>query len=85
MLNMDHKAKIRHMVLVEGKSQRQVARETGHSRNTIRKMLSDSETPRYQQQVERRVPVLDKALLQRWRGGWKRVRRNRRSSGGRRV
>ncbi len=65
MLNMDHKAKIRHRVLVEGKSQRQVARETGHSRNTIRKMLSDSETPRYQQQVERPAPVLGpyKALL----------------------
>ena len=68
MLNMEHKAKIRHRVLVEGKSQRQVARETGHSRNTIRKMLSDSETPRYQQQVERPAPVLGpyKALLQAW-------------------
>ena len=46
MLTMDHKAKIRHIVLVEGKSQRQVAKETGHSRNTIKKMLQDSETPR---------------------------------------
>jgi len=68
MLTMDHKAKIRHMVLVEGKSQRQVAKETGYSRNTIRKMLNDSDIPHYHQQVERPAPVLGpyKALLQAW-------------------
>jgi len=68
MLTMDQKAKIRHLVLVEGKSQRQVAKETGHSRNTIKKMLSTSEIPRYHQKVERPAPVLGpyKALLQAW-------------------
>jgi transposase-like protein len=39
MLDVEEKERIRRAVLVEGKSQRQVARETGHSRNTIRKML----------------------------------------------
>jgi error-prone DNA polymerase len=38
MLAMDEKAQIRHAVLVEGKSCRQMARETGYSRNTIRKL-----------------------------------------------
>ena len=68
MLTMDRKAKIRHLVLVEGKSRRQVAKETGHSRNTIKKMLKDSDIPRYQQKVERPAPVLGpyKALLQAW-------------------
>jgi len=68
MLTMDHKAKIRHMVLVEGKSQREVARETGHSRNTIKKMLKDSEIPRYKQKRSRPAPVLGpyKELLAAW-------------------
>ncbi len=68
MLTMDHKAKIRHMVLVEGKSQRQVAKETGHSRNTIKKMLKDSEIPRYEQKKPRPAPVLGpyKELLAAW-------------------
>jgi len=68
MLIMDHKAKIRHMVLVEGKSQRQVAKETGHSRNTVKKMLQDSEIPRYRSKKPRTAPVLGpyKELLATW-------------------
>ena len=58
MLTMEWKAAVRHAVLVEGKSQRQVARETGHSRNTIRKLVEDSELPKYQQRQERKRPVL---------------------------
>lgn len=65
---MDEKAKIRHAVLVEGKSQRRVARETGHSRNTIKKMLQNSERPKYRQRQARRSPVLGpyKGLLEKW-------------------
>ena len=68
MLPMDQKAKIRHLVLAEGKSRRQVAKETGHSRNTIKKMLTDSDIPRYRQRVKRPAPVLGpyKALLTTW-------------------
>ena len=47
MLTMEEKAAIRYAVLVEEKSQRQVARETGRSRNTIRRMLEDSDLPKY--------------------------------------
>jgi transposase-like protein len=58
MLGVEEKEQIRRAVLVEGKSQRQVARETGHSRNTIRKMLEDGKAPRYRQKRPRRTPVL---------------------------
>ena len=68
MVQMDKKAEIRQAVLVEGKSQRQVAKETGHSRNTIRKMLLDSGMPKYQIKEPRTQPVLGpyKKLLEAW-------------------
>lgn len=68
MLTMDRKAKIRYAVLVEGKSQRTVAKELGHSRNTIRKALKDSRQPVYKQTQPRSAPVLGpyKKLLANW-------------------
>ena len=68
MLTMDEKAAIRHAVLVKGKSRRQVAREMGCSRNTVRKMLVDSSQPKYELRQARRSPVLGpyKSLLERW-------------------
>lgn len=68
MLTVQEKEIIRRAVLVEGKSQRQVARETGYSRNTIRKMVADSEVPQYVQKEGRESPVLGpfKALLEEW-------------------
>jgi len=68
MLNVEEKERIRRAVLVEGKSQRQVARETGHSRNTIRKMLEDGDVPRYRHKRPRSSPVLGpfKALITAW-------------------
>ena len=68
MFTMDSKAEIRHAVLVEGKSRRQVAQELGCSRNTVRKMLEGSEPPRYQLSQPRASPVLGpyKQLLQQW-------------------
>jgi transposase len=68
MLNVDKKDKIRRLVLVEGKSQRMVAEETGHSRNTISKMLEDSDVPAYRLRMERASPVLGafKELINQW-------------------
>lgn len=68
MITMEDKAAIRHAVLVEGKSQRQVAQETGHSRNTIRRMVENSEKPKYEMRQERASPVLGpyKELLAQW-------------------
>lgn len=40
MLNTEQIKSLRHGVLVEGKSIRQLARETGYSRNTVRKYQS---------------------------------------------
>jgi transposase len=68
MFTMDTKAEIRHAVLVEGKSQRQVAQEMGCSRNTVRKNLQDSAPPRYQLRQPRAGPILGPyhGLLQQW-------------------
>jgi hypothetical protein len=68
MLKMTEKDRIRRLVLVEGKSIRQVAKETGRSRNTITKMLADSEVPRYQLTAGKPTPALGpfKSLIDGW-------------------
>lgn len=68
MLDVKAKEQIRRAVLVEGKSQRQVARETGYSRNTVKKMLVDGEVPQYHQQKKRVCPVLGpyQTILAEW-------------------
>lgn len=65
---MNEKDRIRRMVLVEGKSVRQVAKETGRSRNTIPKMLENSDVPRYVLRVAKEAPVLGpfKELIDSW-------------------
>ena len=49
---MESAAKIRRMVLRDGRSIRSVGRETGLSRNMIRKYLKDSSPPSYHRQVD---------------------------------
>lgn len=65
---MTEKDRIRRMVLVEGMSIRQVARQTGRSRNTIAKMLENSEVPVYTLTKEKEAPVLGpfKEVIDRW-------------------
>lgn len=71
MLRMDQVHIIRHQVLVEGQSQRQVAEKHGISRNTVRKYISESE-PCRRQQAPRGRPVLERVrdrldqLLEEW-------------------
>jgi transposase len=80
---MEEKDRIRRMVLVEGKSQRAVSRETGYSRNTVAKMLVDSQPPRYQLDKERVSPVLGpfKAIVDAWVGeDEKKVKKKRRTA-----
>lgn len=73
MLRMDQVHVIRYEVLQKGKSIRQVAREMGFSRNTIRKYLQVSEPVR-QESGPRRRPVLEQVkpridqLLEEWKG-----------------
>jgi transposase len=71
MLKMGQAHVIRHKVFLEGRSIRQVAREMGISRNTVRKYLAQSEPKRVEAQPRDR-PVLEKvksridALLNEW-------------------
>ena len=72
MLRMAQVHVIRHKVLVEGLSIRQVAREMGISRNTVSKYLEEAEPIR--SEWSRRKPVLESVgpridqLLTEWRG-----------------
>lgn len=71
MLRMDQVHVIRHKVLVEGQSSREVARQMGVSRNTVRKYLSVS-VPVRRESGARARPVLEavrarmEALLEQW-------------------
>lgn len=74
MLRMDQVHVIRHKVLVEGQPIRQVAREMGVSRNTVRKYLKVAEPVRAPERQPRRKPILDlvapriEGLLEEWSG-----------------
>ena len=78
---MDQVHVVRHKVLVEGRSARQVAREMGVSRNTVKRYLSQAAPVRVEQ-VARGRPVWEKAggrlealLVEspRWTGGKQRL------------
>src|SRR5437867_10687269 len=64
MLRMDQVHVIRHKVRVEGRSGRQVAREMGLSRNTVRRYLDPEVAIGVRRAVARRAPVRE-AVAQR--------------------
>lgn len=68
MITVNEKEQIRRAHYLEGKSIRQLQRETGRHRETIRKALEDGEVPRYTRRTPRPCPVLDpvKPLIQQW-------------------
>jgi len=59
MLTVDDYERIRREVLVAGKSQREVAKELGHSRHTVRKALKHSSPPGYCRRQAPRRPAID--------------------------
>jgi len=59
MLTVEHYELIRRKVLNEGKSQREVARELGHSRKTIAKALALRIPPGYRLTELRQRPVIE--------------------------
>ena len=73
MLKVEQVHVIRHKVMVEGESQRKVAREMGVSRNTVKKYLGVSE-PKRIERFPRRRPVLEGVkgrmdeLIEEWEG-----------------
>ena len=59
MLLMETVMKIRRQILVDGNSVRSVSRETGLSRNTIRKYLKEDSPPTYRRQQAVKQPQLE--------------------------
>ena len=59
MLSVDHDELIRRKHLIDGLSIRAISRELGHSRKTIRKVLSYADEPAYQRQQPPMSPVMD--------------------------
>ena len=59
MYTVDLYARVRRAVQVEGKSERQVAREYGLARETVRKMMQYSAPPGYRRQQPPKRPKLD--------------------------
>lgn len=68
MLTVNHFEIIRRKVLLDGLSQRDVARELGHSRKTVAKALVHASPPGYQMSVGRKSPVMDRyrAVIEQW-------------------
>src|SRR5436190_12589701 len=82
MLRMDQVHVVRHKVLVEGRSQRAVARELGLARVTVRKYLEEAAPVQIRESVARPRPVWEvvaprvEALLAesvRWTSGKQRL------------
>jgi transposase len=68
MIAVEKKEQIRRAFYIEGKSIRQIQRETGCHRKTIRKALEDSAVPKYSRPESRSSPVLGpvKPIIDRW-------------------
>lgn len=58
MISVDEREQIRRAYFIENKSIRQIARELGHSRKTVRKALESAEAPMYTLSAPRAAPVL---------------------------
>lgn len=59
MLTVDDYDRIRREVIIEGKSQREVARELGHSRHTVKKALEYCTPPGYKRKKPPNKPAVD--------------------------
>jgi transposase len=68
MYEMVDKEYIRKRHFVDGWSIREISRSLKISRQTVRKMLKDTEIPKYQQQKPRPCPVMDrwKPIIEAW-------------------
>jgi transposase len=68
MLSVDHYELIRRKHFVDGLSVRAISRELGHSRKTIRKVLTHGTPPGYQRRQPVSSPVMDPVakLIEAW-------------------
>lgn len=58
MIQVDQKETIRRLYFINRHSVRQIAKELGHSRKTVRKAIADASVPRYHQSAARASPVV---------------------------
>lgn len=58
MISVEDRERIRRAYFTEKKSQRQIAKELGHSRKTVRKALESAEPSSYRIRKPREAPVL---------------------------
>ena len=58
MLTVKDWDQIRRAFYTEGKSIREIARETGHARRTVRRMVESDEPPKYKRRGPKRAPKL---------------------------
>ena len=80
---MESAAKIRRLILRDGRSIRSVSRDTGLSRNTIKKYLNDATPPRYQRSqapVRHKLQGFEERLRSLFEQDQKRARRERRTA-----
>ncbi len=68
MLAVAHYEVIRRKVLVDGMSQRAVAKELSHSRKTVRKAMAQGVPPGYRRKTPRSRPVLEpvQSIIEAW-------------------
>jgi transposase len=80
---MESAAKIRRLVLVEGRSMRSLSRETGLSRNTIKKYVFDPSPPNYQRKApagRHKLQGFEDRLNEMWELDQQRPKRERRTA-----
>jgi transposase len=83
MLAVEHYELIRHQVIIEGKSQRDVAKELHHSRKTITKALALRIPPGYRLSKPRPSPVIEpvRHIIDAWLEQNKHTRPKQRQTG----
>lgn len=83
MILMESAMKVRRLILIEGRSIRSVSRETGISRNTLRKYLLDESPPSYHRSkptTQHKLKGFEDTLLQWYEYDLKRPKRERRTA-----
>ncbi len=68
MIQVDEKELIRRAYLLDGQSERQIAKERKHSRNSVAAVVADPKTATYRLTQPRAAPVMDavKAIVNAW-------------------
>jgi len=68
MIQVEEKETIRRLYFNQRHSIREIAKERGHSRKTVKKAISDNSVPEYHLTKTRPDPVMDqfKMIIEKW-------------------